>query len=562
MSLGSVATDTGGTTHIDGGFVTTSGTQTYGDNVELGNAGLTTLIANAGNGNVTFEANVDASMLGVETLLLDANLVLGDAGADAIGGATAIGELTVNGTSTFNSTANPTVVTTTMGGGDGDQLYTGAVTLQQNTTLNSTGGTVTFDSTIDGAFSLTINASAQFGGAGTGGGDFVGSSAALSSVAVNGLTTFNAAGDSANDASVRTTGAQTYSMAATLNADIVLASDTMGQIQFGGNILSGTQNAHGLTVNTAGTTQFQGGMVGPNPNELQFLVTDDPAASAGQLGGTTEIIGTFNTFENQTFNDAVVLTGSVVNNSANNGGIGDVTYALTLNGDGGAWTLNVNTGGQTIFGGVVGAVPFTSITTDLDGAGGEATQINGGSVTTIEDQFYGDPVTLGADATITGNDITFNSTLDDGAGGPFSLDVNTMDTGMPGITLFNGAIGSNDPLRALTTNADGETHYNGLTADFAGSTVTHHDAVILLNSLTITEAGTGDVTFNSTVHSFATEFNSLTVNTTGEGATIFNAAVGAGANQELGALTTDATGADGTTQINGATVEDDGNSDL
>ncbi|MHB8157348.1 MAG: hypothetical protein ACYDEQ_08150, partial [Desulfocucumaceae bacterium] len=72
-----------------------------------------------------------------------------------------------------------------------------------------------------------------------------------------------------------------------------------------------------------------------------------------------------------------------------------------------------------------------------------AAEINGGAVTTTGSQIYNSPVTLGADTTLTGENITFNNTID----GNFGLTIN--DTGT---TILDGVVGGLNPLLNLTIN--------------------------------------------------------------------------------------------------------------
>ncbi|MGH3628410.1 MAG: hypothetical protein ACRDRL_13355, partial [Sciscionella sp.] len=90
------------------------------------------------------------------------------------------------------------------------QTYGGAVTLVGDTTLgNASGGSVTFDSTVNGGHGLTVGEAATYDGA-------VGGSTALSQVTdINGTTL---------GASVTTSGRQTYSGAVSLGANTTLTS--------------------------------------------------------------------------------------------------------------------------------------------------------------------------------------------------------------------------------------------------------------------------------------------------------------------------------------------------
>ena len=112
--------------------------------------------------------------------------------------------------------------------------------------------------------------------------------------------------------------------------------------------------------------------------------------------GTTAINTTgITTTGAQTYNDAVTLGANATLTGVN------VTFANTVNG---GQTLTVNDSGTTTFGGIVGGnTALTSVTTDAAGT----TAINTTGITTTGAQTYNDAVTLGANATLTGVNVTF-----------------------------------------------------------------------------------------------------------------------------------------------------------
>ena len=295
QALGTVDTDATGSTHIDGGFITSVGTQTYEDDVEIGAAAgaNTTLTAKDGGGTlqvVTFNEDVNGTPAGMdEPLIIDANVVQGDASGDYIGNTTPLASLSVTGTTVFNggSATDSTVDTV------GTQTYTGAVTLDsvgvaandERTQLMVS--TITFQSTVDantsGLESLDIQGAAVFG---DGAGDFVGRTTPLSSVNVTGSSTFFSGSPAPNPA-VTTIGGQTYgSMPAvntiTLEDDTALVSTMNGDIVLNGVVdaAAGEADMHDLIVNTGGTTTFNGATLGMNVR-LDNLTTDH-AAYAGR----------------------------------------------------------------------------------------------------------------------------------------------------------------------------------------------------------------------------------------------------------------------------------------
>jgi len=390
-ALTSLTTNAGGATAINGGAVTTTGAQTYGDAVTLGVA--TTLI---GVGN-TFSSTVNGP----------GALTVNDSGTTtftgAVGGGTALTSLTTNagGTTAINGGA----VTTT-----GAQTYGDAVTLGAATTLTGVGNT--FANTVNGAQTLSIvdSGTTTFSGA-------VGGGTALTS-----LTT-NAGGTTAiNGGAVTTTGAQTYGDAVTLG----VATTLIGV----GNTFSSTVNGPGaLTVNDSGTTTFTGAV--GTTTALASLTTN--------AGGTTAINGgAVTTSGAQTYNDAVTLGAATTLTGVGN------TFASTVNG---AQTLSIIDSGTTTFNGAVGGgTALTSLTTNAGGT----TAINGGAVTTTGAQSYGDAVTLNANTTLitTNSAVAFASILNSFNATARNLTINTGS----GAVTFGGTIGGVNPLGILTIN--------------------------------------------------------------------------------------------------------------
>ena len=136
--LASLTTDAPGTTNLNGGAITTTGTQTFYDNVLLG--ANTTLTAST----VTFASS--GSLDGqAHSLTVNGNLALD-------GTVTNVSSITVNGGSTAISTNVTTV---------GDQIYPGAITISANVVLTA-GGDIAFQSTLNSQsttpYNLTLDA--------------------------------------------------------------------------------------------------------------------------------------------------------------------------------------------------------------------------------------------------------------------------------------------------------------------------------------------------------------------------------------------------------------------
>jgi len=627
-ALASIVTDAAGDTALNGGSITTSGSQTYHDGVTLGaNATMT-------GTTVTFLGTVAG---GTHGLTISGNTVFGDDGGDIVTGLTT---LAVSGTSAINaasvsSTGNQTYAgATTLGtdltvaAGSGDVTFASAVNGGYRLTVNAGGvttfgatvgsaltpitslttdsggqtrlggnvfaqgntvtfndpvvltanvtvtdaGAVTFATTVNGAFALTVNTPSvtTFGGA-VGGG-----------TALAGLITDAGGSTALNGGAVTTTGGQTYGDSVTLGTNATLVSTGSGAIQFGGTI----DGASGLTVNTSGATTFAA-PVGTGA-ALSSVTTDAPGTTALNGGAVT-------TSGAQTYNNPVTLGANIILTST---GSGNIAFANSLNG---GYGLTVNTGGTTTFGGAVGgATPLTSLTTDSAGS----TAVNGGSINTSGSQAYSDGVTLGANATLTGTTVTFLGTVGGGSNGltivgnavfgdaagdtitglttlavsgtsaintgsvsstgnqtytgaatlgtdvtvaagsghvTFASAVNggyALSVNASGVTTFGATVGSAlTPITSLTTDSGGQTRLGG-NISAQGNTVTFNDPVVLTANVTVTDAGS--VTFANTVNGAFT----LTVHT--PGVTTFGGAVGGGT--ALASLTTDAAGS---TALNG-----------
>ena len=132
----------GGAASIDSTGITTTGTQLYtGQKVTIGGNDL--------NGTtVTFNDTIDDSALDTHNLTIGGNAVFDG----SVGETTPLGSLTVNGTTAINTTE----INTFLGGGDGEQVYKG------NVTLETTDFTIFLDATAVLFFdNLTLGATAS-----------------------------------------------------------------------------------------------------------------------------------------------------------------------------------------------------------------------------------------------------------------------------------------------------------------------------------------------------------------------------------------------------------------
>jgi hypothetical protein len=495
-ALASFKTDFGGSTAINGGSVKTTGAQNYGDPVTLG---ANTTLTSTGGGDLTFALSVNGGF----DLTLDTTGNVSFSGP--VGNSTSLTSLLV--TPDLSTAINGGAVTTR-----GGQSWNGPVTLGAHTTLTSTGaGNITLSAAVNGGFGLTVNTAGTMtlGGA-------VGATTALVS-----LTTDAPGTTRINGGSVKTTGAQSYNDAVTIEAATIGGATTLTSTGAGNISFASTVNGPvPLRVNTAGTTTL-GGAVGGGA-ALASLTTDGAGGTQINGGGVT-------TFLDQTYGDAVTLGANTMLTSTLGGNISLVTVN-------GAFGLTLNTAGTTSFlGAIGGSAALTSLTTDAAGL-----TMPGGSVTTTGAQSYNDPVSLTAVTTMTSTgagDISFASTVN----GPVPLTVNTAGT-----TTLGGAVGGSAALVSLTTDAPGTTALNGGAVTTSGAQ-SYNDPVTLGADTTLTSTGSGNISFASTINGgFA-----LTTNTAGT-MTLDGAVGGATA---LASLTTQSAG---TTALNGGAVTTSG----
>lgn len=437
-----------GGTAINGGSVTTSGTQTYVGHVTLGEdavlTGATVTLANGADGAHALEIDGTALLTG------------------AIGATTKLASLTVDGAATLNAGS---IATT------GNQRYKGAVTLSGDHTLSATTGGVAFDGALDGAHDLHVVSTA--------GGD-------VSFDAVGGATqrlgslTVDTAGTTAFNGSVYAASVQTDDPGAvTITGERV---DTTGVMRFGELVtLDGNVTLKGASVTLAGganaTDERQGltiegpatinGPVGAGANgRLAYLTVDGDATLGGgplktvgeqSYQGKVELSGNaqLSTADAKvTFNDTVTSgNGSGLTVSS---GSGDVRFAEQV-GDaatGRLGALAVNSNGATTF---EKAVYAASVNTDAGGT----LAINGGLIDTTGTQSYGERAVFSTDTVLKGSTVS----LLGGGDGKHDL---TID----GDAVLKGPLGANDPLASLTVKGnatlgagsivtDGEQSYQG-----------------------------------------------------------------------------------------------------
>ena len=474
---------------FNNGTVTTTGEQKYAGALELG-ADVTFTAS-----KITFSATVDGSK---------ALTIAGSAPTEFNGVVGNTAPLTTLTTGTGLTTINAASIKTS-----GNQEYKGAVTLSENTTLTASApsSVIKFDSTVDGAKTLTIAgaASTEFNG-------IVGGSNALDSfTSSSGLTLLNSS-------LIKTNNAQTYN----------------GKLELGANAKIQTVNAAFVTfeetVNSAsaGTNEFSltiEGLAKPEFKKDVGLGTKGLAALKTGAG-TETIINTDNikTSGNQEYGGSVRLAkdtsleGSLVKFE----GSLDGAFALTLAG----------ATAQTFAGITGGTTPLTTLTT-----GTGLTTINAASIKTSGIQTYNGKLELGANAkiqTVNAASVTFEETVNSASAGTneFSLTIEGLakpefkkDVGLgtKGLAALKTGAGTETIINTDNIKTSENQEYGG-TVRLDKDTSIEGSLVKFANSLdgafALTLAGATAQTFSGVVGNTAP----LTTLTTGTGLTTINAA--------------------------------------
>ncbi|HZL59267.1 MAG TPA: hypothetical protein VFC38_06175, partial [Stellaceae bacterium] len=483
------ALDVTGTATIDTSFVTTTGSQTYGGALTLGQN--TTLNGSAEIFGGTVTGAADTLTVASGTATFDNAVTVSSLNLQAV---------------TFDLSSGS--VATTAG-----QTYSGAVTLGANTTLSDSGGSgITFGNTVSGAHNLDI----------TSGKTIFDNTVGITELITQAVTL---------DANVTTSAGQDYQGGVLLGGNVTL-KDTGGSAIIFASSVDGT---HALTVDTAGTATFDG-EVGTDVAHLASL-------NMANASGTTVInTDSIQTTGNQSYGGAVTMAAAstefVVFNST-----ATVTFGQTLDGQTsghGNLTIDAN----AVFDGNVGAThPVGSIDVEPFDTAGTTDIASLVTIKTTGGQTYD-----GA-ATLHGN-VSLDTTAGNGwvqilgaiSGSGDTLGITTGTTGSNGAAVFRGfnlgglavAAAGGEELAAGTYTLSSGTIQNSAGAiELAGSLVFGQDttfggAVTLENNTTLTTVSvTNALTFGSTVDDAVAGLESLTTDTTG--ATTFSGNVGNGA---------------------------------
>jgi autotransporter-associated beta strand protein len=471
------------TTSNLGADVTTSGTQTYTGAVTT--AGSRTLQGST----VQFASTVTGTTAATDDLTITGAL-------DLDGAITDINDLYVSGTSDLGAN-----ITTT-----GTQEYNNNVTLSGAArTLTTSGDTVTFTGTVNGAQDLTVDTNGTDNGSSLATVLFsstVGDTTPVGAVLITGnldlnadilqsdstagATSINVSGTSNLGASVTTTGDQTYTGAVTLSANNTLTTTSNGSVSFVSTTDSdATDRTLAITTNGTGDVSFTGAVGGTGGLNGLTIDTNQFNAAALTVGGTISITNTDTASSEITGviandGDAAVFTkagtGTLVL-SGTNTSTGLITVSagtLTLDQDSNTTgTVIANSTAITVNGGIlnladntetVGAVTLTSgsITGTSKALTGSSYSINpaDGTTVTVSANLAGSGINLtkteaGIYTTSGSHTYTGTTTLTAGtilAGVASSGSVGSITSSAIGVGIFivNGGTISSDGATART----------------------------------------------------------------------------------------------------------------
>ena len=401
-STGAVTISTAGQADTVGGRIriTTSGA--------LAAATLTTNGGTAGSG--TGKTGGAISLISsASTVAVGAISAIGSDAVAGVGGNA--GLVTLNPFTTLTLNGNITVTGgngVSGNGGNGTALtFADAVILGANITLDTLGGTgtapgasgaVDFQSTVNGGWSLTVEAgTSTFGG-------IVGGTTKIGTLAVTGSTINLNANISTSDATATFTGPVVLGAGVTVDTSV----STGGAIEFTSTVNSFDSTARALTVDAGTSTVKFNGPVGAT----------NPISTLAVTGNTINLFANISTSDAAaTFTGATALNANITVDTTATAAGNTVTFAGILNSVGGVRDLTIDAG-------TAGNVNFQNVT--------------GGSIP------LGDLVVTSVNTINVDGDLTAKS---------FTATANTVAFDSAGFTIgTNGNMNNNGGAIAITTS--------------------------------------------------------------------------------------------------------------
>ena len=494
---------------IDGALSTTgSGTFTFNSPTTLASTNITTANNQTYNGTITLTANStltstsglidftntvnDSTTAGTESLTVTGNAEFDN----TVGSSLALSALSVSGTSIINTAV---INTTNTQGGTGNQTYSGAVTLQTNTALTSSGGLIKFANTVNdittpGSASLTLTGNGEFD-------NTVGNGVALSTLSVSGTTLINTAIINTTNANSGT-GNQTYTGDTTLGTNTTLTS-TGGLIKFG-NTVNDTITAGTESLSLIGNGEIDGN-VGDNLALSSLSISGTTLLSSGATAITTSSSQTYSNAV--TINANILFSGSALSYTTINGGSSALNLTLNMTG-----TSNINNG----IGSNIANVSLNTINTDTGTLTLSGTSTYTGS-TTIG---YG-TLSLGTlnalpNTTAVIDNANFNLNTFNTSIGSLASALTTSSINLGSATLTVGNDNTSTTFAGIVSGSPGNltkvgtgnlvltnnNTYAGIT-DIENGILTQGSATAISSILFIASAGTLKLEFNDTASSLS-----------------------------------------------------------
>ncbi len=494
-SSGTAATTFGGT--VDGAF-TLGNTTTTGGTVFSGVVGGTTPITSLTvTGPASFAGNVSTnngvvSVSGLTTLTGNSTLSTGTGNITLAGVAAGSNTLTFAGTGGLTMSGNFTSTNTAFN-------FNRAVTLANNTTVNSGTATTTFGSTVNGARTLNITAgSTTLSGA-------IGNTTALNGLTVNGSLSLGGNVTLSNDPMV-VTGLTTLTSNSTLStgtgnitlAGVAAGSNTLTFAGTGGLTMSGNFTSTNTAFNfNRAVTLANNTTVNSGTANTTFGSTVNGARTLNVTAG--------NTVFSNTVGATTALTGLTITGPASLAG--NVTLANSALSISGLTTLTGNTTLSTGTGNIsLAGVNANTRTFTLAGTGGLT--MSGNFTSTNTAMTFNRAVTLGGATTVNLGTAaaTFSNTINGN---------NSLTLLGTGTKTFTGAVGGTTAIGALNVTGN-TTLSNNITTNNANVTF---NSPLTLGANSVINSGTATTTFASTVN------GARTLNVTAAN-TVFGGAVG------------------------------------
>ncbi len=508
-----------------GGAITLTGPVTLNTSIvaDTTNAGATSAGA-----NISFSNTIN----GTSALTLSAGTGGIVSFGGAIGAVNALTQLSFTNASAIQVANNITL------SGANPITFISPVTLTGPCTINPNNANVSFDSTLDGAQTLTINGgtnTSTFTGA-------IGGITPLTSLSVTGVTITQSSSNTTTG-QVSYTGSTAINVGGniTTNGGIIslngpltisnsptLDATNSGTVPAGANIsFSNTTNgatALTLLAGTGGNISFANAIGGTNP--LTNLIFT--SANQIQIGNNITVTGA----NPLTFPSPVRLTGAS-QISSNNANINfsntiDGAQNLTLSGGAGSTTFSSAIGGTTPLtslsatAGIITQNSTVKTTGALSYTGSTAINANGNITTSGGTIALAGPTTITSNPTFdgtnggavaTGATISFGNTLN----GATAL---TLNAGTSGNISFGGVVGGINALTNLIfTNANSIKIGNNITV--TGANPLAFPTPVLLTGTSQLNSNNANITFSSTVNGA----QALTL-TGGAGTATFSGALG------------------------------------